>query len=84
MTMLSWQKAISATRSRRACRVAMARSRRLANVKTWDYHYGREGQIVGCTQATRLLVITTEMYLDTYTCDHCGQTVEKKRSESHT
>ena len=61
----------------------LGRSRRLANVKTQDYNYGREGQIVGSTVATRLLVVTTETYLDTYTCDHCGQTVERKRSESH-
>jgi hypothetical protein len=62
----------------------VARSRRLANVRTWDYHYDRNGQRVGCTQATRLLVVAINMYLDTYKCDHCGQTVEKKRSEAHT
>jgi len=39
------------------------RSWRLANVRTWDYHYSRKGQVVGCTQATRLLVVTTETYL---------------------
>ena len=62
----------------------VARSRRLTNVRTWDYHYDRNGQRVGSTEATRVLMVTTETYLDTYKCDHCGQRVEKKRSESHT
>ena len=35
-------------------------------LRTWDYHYSRKGQVVGCTQATRVLVVTTETYLDTY------------------
>jgi hypothetical protein len=62
----------------------LARSRRLANVRTWDYHYDRNGQRVGSTEATRVLMVTIKTYLDTYKCDHCGRTVEKKRSESHT
>lgn len=58
------------------------RSRHLANVRIWDYHYDRNGQRVGSTEATRLLVVTTETYLDSYKCDYCGQRVEKKRFES--
>lgn len=61
----------------------VARGRRLANVRTWDYHYDRNGQRVGCTQATRLLVVAINMYLYTYACDHCGQTVERTRSKAH-
>ena len=61
----------------------LGRSRQLANVRTWDYHYDRNGQRVGSTEATRVLMVTTKAYLDTYTCDHCGQTVERKRSEAY-
>ena len=61
----------------------LARSRGLANVRKWDYHYDRNGQRVGSTEATRVLMVTTETYRDIYKCDHCGQTVERKRSESY-
>jgi hypothetical protein len=44
----------------------LARSQRLANVRTWDYHYDRNGHRVGSTEATRVLMVTTEAYLDTY------------------
>jgi len=35
------------------------------------------------TEATRVLMVTTEAYQYTYKCDQCGQRVEKERFESH-